>query len=226
MPKLWIVFLIIFWLIFTSIWWTYTYKSYILITKWELTQGEITWYRSHISDWKTMYTPEVKYKCSWVEYNWDTHISSSWKPYYIWEKNEIYCIWEKFIFKNWFDKYIWLLFLIIWLIVSFIPIMNIINNIKRKKLKEELLRNWEYINAKVSFVWYNKTIAVNKRNPMYFLCEFVDNNTNELHEFKSINFWQWNINEYVKVWDLRKVYLNWMNMKRYYVDDEDIPQAK
>lgn len=173
-----------------------------------------------------MYAPIIKYECTGIQYIKKSNSSSSWKPYDIWEVTDIYCIWNTFIFKNGFDKYFWLIFLIIWLSVMSIPLIINIIKIKKEKLKEELIREWDYIRAKVTFVWYNRYYRVNWRNPMYFQCEYLDEDTKTIYQFKSNNFWYWSLSEYVKIWDERKIFVNRMNMKRYYVDIEDIPKIK
>lgn len=225
MPKTIIVFLLIFWSIFLATGWFLLHWSLLIVTKWELTTWEIIKYNTHLSDNTTMYTPIIEYKCWGKSYIKKSNSSTSWKSYEIWEITNIYCIWNKYIFDSFFDKYFWLIFVFVWLIVLSIPSVTIIINRKKHKYREQLLRNWDYIRAKVTFVWYNNYYKVNWESPMYFECEYLDRDRKEIYKYKSDYFWHSSLNDFIKVWDERKIYVNRINMKKYYVDIEDIPKV-
>ena len=218
------IFLPLFWLIFVLAWWTNIYKTWEVIVNWELTKWEIIQYRESRKDGSTMYTPVVSYNCDWRNYTTSSDMSSSWKSYDVWEITNVYCNWDSFIFKGGFDKYFWFIFLIPWLIIMFFPLIVKIYKIRREKIKEELIRLWEYERLKVTYVWYNTSYSSGRKNPMYFLCNYHDEVTNKTYEFKSYNYWKTNLELYVKAWDERKVYFNRMIMNKYYVDQEDIPK--
>lgn len=220
------IFFILFGGALFSVWAFFAYNSFKLIYSWELTKWVIVEYIKKYNDGSTTYSPVVSYRCDGVFYKEESSISKTFKSYDIWEEAYLYCDESKFIFKYGFDKYFWLVFLSIGSLIISIPIfVTIYITIKRRR-EEELKRNWDYIRAEVVFVWYNYRYKINWKSPMYFELEYLDKDENKIYKFKSNNFWHNQLGDFIKVWDLRKVYLNRMNKKSYYVEIEDIPVVK
>ncbi len=118
-----------------------------------------------------------------------------------------------------------IIFVIFGLLFASIPMCIYVYQMKKKRMQEYLKRSGDYVRAKVTFVGYNTSYKVNGRSPMYFQCEYLDRDTNKMYVFKSKYFWHSRLEEFVKKWIERKIYINRMNMKQYYVEVDDIPQV-
>lgn len=214
-----LVFLFIFWSIFSLVWGRSLYSSFHLVfmgtkTSWTIIDAEL---RSD-SDGGTTYAPVVRYYCNqqWVEDS--SNFSSSSYPK-IWKIVDIYCDpldAHNFIIDDFGHKYFWLFFFIPGLALLLWIIIYWIRKYRKKKQNAYLKKNWNEIIAEVSFIG-ERPYKINWRRPYYFVANYLDKDFNESHSFESENFYFY-LPDYIIVWDRVTVYVIPPDFKKYYIE--------
>jgi hypothetical protein len=171
-----------------------------------------------------MAAPIVSYTCFWKEYKNQSSLYSNPHPN-IWDKIELYCSEDNpnnFVINSFINKYFWLTFALIWLIFLCIPLWIIFYWIRRKKFIEYIKLNWKILEVPIVFIWLNKNLTVNWKNPSIFEVQYLDNFNNSVYTFRSDNIW-YNLDQFIKIWDFVKVYVDERNYKSYWVDTSFLP---
>ncbi|MCX7725542.1 MAG: DUF3592 domain-containing protein [Chitinispirillaceae bacterium] len=78
------------------------------------------------------------------------------------------------------------------------------------------------VKAKINGVFPNKSISINGRNPFLIEAQWVNPDTNEIHIFKSKNFW-YDPSEYLKEEEII-VKMDPRNPKKYWMDVSFLPK--
>lgn len=213
----WNYILILVWIFFVSISSIFTYGVVKLLVSGTKTVWVVTdIHTSHSDDW-TSYSVTAKYDCwskKWIV--WNSMWSSSSYNYNIWKQIEIYCDEQdpSVFLPRKFTSYLVFLFPIMWFFVLWFWIKKVIDECKRKKLKQELTQFGIKVEAtviSVSQTW----AAVNKQEWYRIVAQYLEDT------FESENIFA-DIYKILKQWDKIDVYLDSWDHSRYWMDTDSI----
>lgn len=121
------------------------------------------------------------------------------------------------------SSYFAFIFPVIGGITFIIGILILINKIKRKNMKSELLKNGDYITAEIEEIIYNTSYTVNGRHPYIITCRWENPADGNTYLFKSENIW-YNPASIIEERNITTfpVYINRNNLKKYFMSLENI----
>lgn len=122
--------------------------------------------------------------------------------------------------------FIVLLFPVMGLLFFVIGLFGLTSGMRRKKKENGLRQTGQRINANYVETIYNTSYSVNGRHPYIIVCEWDNPSDYKKYIFKSKNLWEnpeYIINE--RGITTFPVYINMNNMKKYFMDIEEVESA-
>lgn len=97
--------------------------------------------------------------------------------------------------------------------------------LRKNRLKQDMLKNGRCIEATIESIELNHSIKVNRRSPYVIYCQWVDKLAPDtVHVFRSENLW-FNPSPYINK-ETISVFIDERNPHRYYVDIRFLPKIK
>ena len=209
------VFLFFFAIIWLGFYWFLMFPTNLLMFTWMPVNWEVTDIEVHDSSDGSTYEPTVKYTCGWIMMEQKQWFSSS-TYYNVWENVTVYCNEKnptKFAIKS-VSNYLMLIFPLVWLVILYIAVKHLYEDIKRKKLKNKLSQYWVHIEAIISEI--KDTGARMNNIPWYKIVANCD-----WKIFTSETIYA-TLKYILKEWDKIEIYMDPINPDDYWMDTDSI----